>query len=272
MIRSCKYSNTLSIVFVLISFLFLDGCNESPKTTDNATTDTSAITKNNAPIGPVYDPTMDAFSRRIRFHKKLSDTLGIKIVELTLKPGDSLPMHSDTDHAFYVMDTSTSVLYTPGQHKGDTLSGGAPGSGWVMGPFTDAAKNIGKTPIRAVEVAVHRPRGVEIPANPAYDSTIDAFTLGGESIQKLADSLGIKMFIVTMKPGDTAKLHSHPDHAVYVLEGGELAVTFQGGPRQIMKMQKGMGLVGGPLSDAARNTGKTTIKLLMTHIYRPRAK
>ena len=258
--------------FVLISFLFLYGCNESPKTADNTNTDTSALAKNDASIGPVYDPGIDALIVGAAFTKKLADTLGIKIVELTLKPGDSLPMHSHTDHAFYVMDTSTAVLYVPGQNKGDTLSDGIPGSGWVMGPFTDAAKNIGKTTIRAVEVAVHRPRGVEIPANPAYDSTIDAFSLGGESIQKLADTLGIKMFIATMKPGDTAKLHSHPDHAVYVLEGGELAVTFQGGPRQIMKMQKGMGLVGGPLTDAARNTGKTTIKLLMTHIYRPRAK
>jgi uncharacterized cupin superfamily protein len=82
----------------------------------------------------------------------------------------------------------------------------------------------------------------------------------------------MKMFILTMKPGDTAELHSHPDHTVYVLEGGELAVTFQGKPRQIMKLQKGMGFVAGPLSDAAKNTGKTTVKLLMTHIYRQKAK
>ena len=255
---------------VLISFLFLSRCNESPKTADNTHTDTSALAKKDAAIGPVYDPVIDALIVGAAFTKKLADSLGLQIIELTLKPGDSLPMHSHTDHAFYLMDTSTAVVYVPGQSEGDTLSGAVPGIGWVIGPFTDAAKNIGKTTIRAVEVAVHRPRGVEIPANPAYDSTIDAFSLGGESIHKLADTLGIKMFIVTMKPGDTAKLHSHPDHTVYVLEGGELAVTIQGGQRQIMKMQKGMGLVDGPLSDAAKNIGKTTIKLLMTHIYRPR--
>jgi uncharacterized cupin superfamily protein len=111
-----------------------------------------------------------------------------------------------------------------------------------------------------------------MPAKPAYDSATDAFTLGGASIQKLADTLGIKMFIATMKPGDSATWHSHPDHAVYVLQGGELAVTFQGGARQIMKFEKGMGFVGGPLSDAAKNTGKTTVKLLMTNIYKPRVK
>jgi quercetin dioxygenase-like cupin family protein len=257
---------------VLISFLFLNACNESSRTAENKNTDTSTTTvaKNDTSFNPVYDPAIDPLLVGAAFTKKLADTLGIKMFELTLKPGDSLPMHSHPDHAGYLMDTSTGVLYVPGQNKADTGSG-LPGTGWIHGPFTDAAKNIGKTTIRLLEVAVHRPRGVEMPKSPAYDSTIDAFTMGGKSIQKLGDTLGIKMFIVTMKPGDTATLHSHPDHTVYVLEGGELAVTLQGGARQIMKLEKGMGLVGGPLSDAAKNTGKTTIKLLMTHIYRPRA-
>ena len=192
--------------------------------------------------------------------------------ELILKPGDSLPLHSHPDHAHYILEASTEVLYVPGQNKPDTIKGDNRGTGAIYGPFTDAAKNIGKTNLRVIEVDVYRPPGLEMPAKPAYDSSIDAFTLGGPSIQKLGDTLGIKMFIATMKPGDTATLHSHPDHTVYVLEGGELAVSFQGGPRQMMKLQKGMGFVSGPLSDAAKNIGKTTVKLLMTHIYRPRPK
>jgi len=260
------------ILFVLLSFLFLAGCNESPKTSDNAISDTSAIAKNNAPIEPVYDPAKDLSVVGSGFTKKLTDTLGIKMFEVTLEPGDSLPFHSDPDHTFYLLNTSTSLFYIPGQNKGDTLSGPpwTAGLAFINGPFTEAFKNIGQTPLRWLKIDVHRPRGTEMPSNTAYDSTIDAYTLGGESIKKLGDTLGIKMFIVTMKPGDTATLHSHPDHTVYVLEGGELAVTFKGGQRQIMKMEKGIGLAGGPLSDAAKNTGKTTIKLLMTHIYRPR--
>ena len=260
--------------FALISLVFLDGCNESPKTSDNTNTDTSAVAKNDAPIGPVYDPAIDLSVVGGDFTKKLSDTLGIKMFEVTLKPGDSLPFHSDPDHTFYLLDTSTSLFYILGQNKGDTLSGPpwSPGLAFINGPFTEAFKNIGKTPLRWLKIDVHRPRDIELPSKPAYDSATDAFTLGGASIQQLADTLGIKMFIATMKPGDSATLHSHPDHAVYVLQGGELAVTFQGGARQIMKFENGMGFVGGPLSDAAKNTGKTTIKLLMTHFYRPRDK
>ena len=260
-------------LFVLMLFLYAAACNESSNTKEkNIDSSPATDIKGDTTAIPAYDPAKNLLVVGAAFSKKLHDSLGITMIEVTLKPGDSLPFHSDPDHIFYLLDSSTSLFYIPGQNKADTLSGPpwSPGLGFIMSPFTEAFKNIGKTPLRWLKIDVHRRRGIEMPTNPVYDSTIDVYTLGGESIQKLGDTLGIKMFIVTMKPGDTAKLHSHPDHTVYVLEGGELAVTTKGGQRQIMKMEKGMGLVGGPLSDAAKNTGKTTIKLLMTHIYRPR--
>jgi len=259
------------LVLVWFSFLLLASCNESPKNASETNTDSSTVTKNES-SDTVYDPAIDPLIVASAFTKKLADTLGIKMFEVSLNPGDSMPMHSHPDHAHYFMETGTEVLFVPGQNKPDTISGATPGTGAIYGPFTDAAKNIGKTTIRVLDVAVYRPRGIEMPAKPAYDSSMDAFTLGGPSIKKLADSLGIKLFITTLKPGDTATLHSHPDHAVYVLEGGEIAVSFQGGPRTIMKLQKGAGFVSGPLSDAAKNTGKTTVKLLIAHVYRPRPK
>lgn len=68
-------------------------------------------------------------------------------------------------------------------------------------------------------------------------------------------------------------LHLHPDDAVYVLEGGKLRVSFKGNPEAIiMDMKSGESIVSGPLSDAARNIGNTTIRLLIADIYRPREK
>ena len=260
--------------FVVISFVLLGGCNESPKTSDITNKDTSAVANSDALISPVYDPAIDLSVVGGDFTKKLSDTLGIKMFEVTLKPGDSLPFHSDPDHTFYLLDTSKTLFYIPGQSKGDTLSGApwSPGLAFINGPFTESFKNIGKKPLRWLKIDVHRPRDIEFPPKPAYDPTTDAFNLGGASIQRLADTLGIKMFIATMKPGDSATLHSHPDHAVYVLQGGELAVTYPDGAQEKKKFEKGMGLVDGPLSNGTKNTGKTTIKLLMTHIYRTRGK
>jgi hypothetical protein len=107
---------------------------------------------------------------------------------------------------------------------------------------------------------------------PSYDPAMDGLIVGAKFSKKLADTLNVKMYTFEMKPGDSAELHSHPDHAVYVLEGGKLAVTFQGAGRQIMDMEPGMAFVGGPLSDAAKNVGNSNIKLLIVDIYRPRGK
>jgi len=107
---------------------------------------------------------------------------------------------------------------------------------------------------------------------PTYDPAMDPYLTGGEAIQKIKDTLGIKMYIATLKPGDSAMLHSHPDHTVYILEGGKLAVTFKGMGRMIMDVKAGDAIINGPLSDAAKNIGTTNIKMLCQDIYRPRAK
>ena len=107
---------------------------------------------------------------------------------------------------------------------------------------------------------------------PAYDPAMDPLTVGAEFSKKLGDTLNIKMYEVTLKPGDSAMVHTHPDHTFYVLQGGKLAVTFQGKGRQVLDLKPGMAAINGPLSDAARNIGNTTIKLLIHDIYRPRGK
>jgi mannose-6-phosphate isomerase-like protein (cupin superfamily) len=107
---------------------------------------------------------------------------------------------------------------------------------------------------------------------PAYDPAMEPLTVGAQFSKKLGDTLNIKMYEFTLKPGDSAAMHTHPDHTFYVLQGGKLAVTFQGKGRQILDLKPGMGAISGPLSDAGKNIGNTTIKLLINDIYRPRDK
>jgi hypothetical protein len=107
---------------------------------------------------------------------------------------------------------------------------------------------------------------------PDYDPAMEPLTVGAQFSKKLADTLNMKMYEFTVKPGDSAALHTHPDHAVYVLQGGKLAVTFQGAGRQILDLKTGMGFISGALSDAGKNIGNTTVKLLIVDVYRPRGK
>jgi hypothetical protein len=105
---------------------------------------------------------------------------------------------------------------------------------------------------------------------PGYDPAKDGLLVGAQFSKKLADTLNVKMYEISLKPGDTATLHSHPDHAVYVLQGGKLAVYFGGTNRVEMDLPTGGGFVSGPVDDAAKNIGKTNIKLLIVDMYRPR--
>lgn len=99
---------------------------------------------------------------------------------------------------------------------------------------------------------------------------MEPLTVGAQFSKKLGDTLNIKMYEFTVKPGDSAALHTHPDHTVYVLQGGKLAITFQGVGRQKLDLKTGTGFISGPVSDTGKNIGNTTVKLLVTDIYRPR--
>jgi hypothetical protein len=111
---------------------------------------------------------------------------------------------------------------------------------------------------------------------PAYDRALDPLTVAGINGKLLQDSLGIKIFEVSLKPGEMAPLHAHPDHAMYVLQGGKAMVYLKdipGGENGVpMEFKTGAGWVGGPVTDSGRNIGNTTIKLLEIDVYRPRSK
>ena len=113
----------------------------------------------------------------------------------------------------------------------------------------------------------------DIATTPAYDPAMDPVTTGGQMIKKMSDTLGVKMYEFTIKPGESWGLHTHPDHTVYALQGGKMALYMREAGRQdTLTFPTGMALVSGPLTDSGRNIGNSTIKMLVTDIYRPRRK
>ncbi len=111
---------------------------------------------------------------------------------------------------------------------------------------------------------------IENPSMPAYDAAMDPVTVEGKFAKIHADSLGIKLYEVTLQPGDSVGIHNHPDNIIYVLEGGTGVLTLKDGSTQAVEFIKGMGILGGPATHSGKNTGATTIKLLVADIYRPR--
>jgi len=107
-------------------------------------------------------------------------------------------------------------------------------------------------------------------AMPVIDPALDPLVVGKEFTKVFSDTLNVQMYELTMKPGDSIGLHQHLDHSVYVLEGGKLMLYINGTDAVEMELKSGVGFVSGPLTDAAKNVGETTIKLILTEIHRPR--
>jgi hypothetical protein len=105
-----------------------------------------------------------------------------------------------------------------------------------------------------------------------YDPAMDPLIVGAAFSKKLGDTLNMKMFEVTVKPGDSVAIHNHPDHTFYVLQGGKLEVNIQGAGVKIFDLKPGMGWISGPLTDFGKNIGNTTVKWLEVDVYRPRGK
>ena len=78
---------------------------------------------------------------------------------------------------------------------------------------------------------------------PEYDRAMDALTVGAQSSKLLHDILGIKMYEYTLKPGESAALHAHPDHITYVLQGGKALISTNGAVPQEKELKTGMGFI-----------------------------
>jgi quercetin dioxygenase-like cupin family protein len=67
---------------------------------------------------------------------------------------------------------------------------------------------------------------------------------------------------VVFKPGDTAKMHHHPQHMAYVINGGQLRLT-SGGKSQEMTLTDGQVVFLTEQHHEATNVGDSTIDLLV---------
>jgi quercetin dioxygenase-like cupin family protein len=78
------------------------------------------------------------------------------------------------------------------------------------------------------------------------------------------------MFEVTLKPGDSVGLHQHPDHTLYVVQGGKISIYPKTGEKQELDLPTGAGMVNAAALHSGKNIGKNTIRLLVTDVHRPR--
>ena len=75
--------------------------------------------------------------------------------------------------------------------------------------------------------------------------------------------------MATYKPGESSGNHGHPDNAIYIISGGESDQTPSGEIKQKVSLVSGASAVHPASSHSVKNTGHTTLKVLIVEVNRP---
>lgn len=105
---------------------------------------------------------------------------------------------------------------------------------------------------------------------PAYDAALDPINVEAKFLKLHKDTLGIKLYEVTLNPGDSVGIHNHPDHVLYVSQGGSLRLYSKEGKSQDVDLPTGAGTIIPAETHYGLNIGTTPIKLVVADVYRPR--
>lgn len=76
----------------------------------------------------------------------------------------------------------------------------------------------------------------------------------------------VRVMEVTFQPGQKIAEHSHPDHFVYVVEGGQLKISHPDGSAMDADLKVGDVVWINAESHWAENTGATVVRLLVTDL------
>lgn len=239
--------------------LALTACNQSDKKDEETKTTDSTITAKTEEVQPAVP---DAVTAAPNLYKVAADTMGIRIVEVTYKPGDSSAWHAHPDYAIYAVEGGKATFYgKDGAKMENELK-----KGTIMikpGEF-HSVKNTGKTDLKVILVEVNRPMGTM-----TWDVARDAAKVAGNLYKVAADTLGIRVLEINYKPGQSSAMHSHPDQALYVIEGSKGEFTDKDGKKNVVELKSGMTMIRPGGTHSVKNIGTTTMKAILVEVSRP---
>ena len=206
---------------------------------------------------------MDDVSVAPNFYKLVADSLGVRMVEVTYKPGDSSALHWHPDYAIYAIEGGSATFYAKDGTRTDIVL--KAGQSLVHPGEWHSVKNNGKTNIHVMLVEPNTTG-----AEATMDANTDAVKVAPNLYKTVADSLGLRIVEVNYKPGQEAAMHSHPDHTLYVIDGGTGTFTDKDGKTMELTMTKGMTMIVPGGTHSVKNTGKTTLRAILVEIKKGR--
>jgi quercetin dioxygenase-like cupin family protein len=249
-----------SIAALTISF-FIISCNNSENKTETTDTDTTATTTPADATTQIQE--MDAVQAAPTLYKVAKDTMGIRVLEVNYKPGDSSAMHSHPDNALYVIDGGKAEF--TGKDGSKQVVEMKNGMTMIGGPETHNVKNVGTTALKAILVEVNRPNTT----GNAADAALDATKVASKFYKVVQDSLNMRIVMVNYKPGEVSAMHSHPDLAMYVISPSKAEFTEKDGTKRTLTLDKGTVMVIPADTHSVKNVGNTNARVVLVEVNRP---
>ncbi|HSU28427.1 MAG TPA: cupin domain-containing protein [Chitinophagaceae bacterium] len=248
----------LGFFAMIIAPLFIS-CNSKDKKKDANATDT---TKQTTTTTSTDDKTnMDDVTVAPNFYKLVADSLGIRMVEVMYKPGDSSALHWHPDYAIYAIEGGTATFYAKDGTRTDIVL--KAGQALIHAGEWHSVKNNGKTNIHVMLVEPSRTG-----AEATMDASMDAVKVAPNLYKTLADTLGLRILQVNYKPGQESAMHSHPEQALYVTESGTGEFTDKDGSKKVINLTKGMAVIVPGGTHSVKNIGKTTMRAILVEVKR----
>ena len=223
--------------------------------------DSTGTAKPDSSKATVSNDAMDASKVAPNLYKVISDTMGIRVVEVTYKPGDSSAMHFHPDYAVYVVSDGKAE-FTGKDGKKNVVDMKA-GTMMVKAAEMHSVKNVGSTTLKVALVEVRRSGAIT-----PMDAAMDVAKVSAAEYKVKADTMGIRMMEVNYKPGESSAMHGHPDLALYVLSTGTMELTDKDGKKVTNEMKEGTGIIRPATTHASKNVGKTAMKAIMVEVSR----
>ncbi|MBS1934435.1 MAG: cupin domain-containing protein [Bacteroidetes bacterium] len=249
------------ILAIAISFTFVACGGGEKKADETKAADTASAAKTDTTKAAAAPTVADAVTAAPAFYKLLQDTMGIRVIEATYKPGDSSALHSHADYAVYAIEGGAAEFI--GKDGAKMMSEMKTGDENIRAAEVHSVKNTGKTTMKVLLVETTRPQG-SVAADP-----LDATKVASKEYKLAKDSLGIRIINVTYKPGEVSAMHSHPDLAMYVLSASKAEFTGKDGKKQVHDLKPGMAMIVPADTHSVKNVGSTTAKVLLVEINRP---
>ncbi len=246
-----------ALLAILISASLI-ACNDKAEENTASTETSAASTETAATSGIAND--MDASKVAPNVYKVVADTMGIRMLEVSLAAGDSSAMHSHPENAVYVTDGGMMTFTAKDGSKVEAEL--KSGTARISPAETHSSKNTGNTTLKGILVEVNRSGATSSP------DALDATKVASKQYKVVADTMGIRIVEVNYKPGESSVMHSHPDLALYVVNAGKAEFTAKDGSKRVMDLTKGMTAVIPADTHSAKNIGTTTFKGILVEVYR----